>query len=95
MSNESVTPEKRAHFLALLSDCGNVTRAAEESGCGRIMLYKIRREDPDFAAQWEEAAKIGAARLEDEARRRAVEGWSPCGIRALSAALCANTRTRC
>ena len=75
MSNESVTPEKRAQFLALLSEYGNVTRAAEESGCGRIMLYKIRREDESFAAEWEEAARIGAARLEDEARLRAVEGW--------------------
>lgn len=75
MGNESVTPEKRAQFLALLSEYGNVTRAAEDSGCGRIMLYKIRREDPDFAAEWEEAAKIGAARLEDEARKRAAEGW--------------------
>ena len=75
MSNESVTPEKRARFLALLSECGNVTRAAEESGCGRVMLYKIRREDEAFAAEWETAADIGAKRLEDEARRRAVEGW--------------------
>ena len=75
MSNESVTPEKRAQFLALLSEYGNVTRAAEESGCGRIMLYKIRREDESFAAEWEDAAMIGAARLEDEARKRAAEGW--------------------
>ena len=75
MSDTKVTPEKRAKFLGILSECGNVTRAAEESGCGRIMLYKIKREDEAFSAEWETAADIGAKRLEDEARRRAVEGW--------------------
>lgn len=75
MSDTKVTPEKRAKFLSILAECGNVTRAAEESECGRIMLYKIKSQDEEFSAAWEEAAEIGAARLEDEARRRAVEGW--------------------
>lgn len=61
--------------MALLSECGNVTRAAEESGCHRVQLYRMKREDEAFSAAWEEAADIGAKRLEDEARRRAVEGW--------------------
>ena len=39
------------------------------------MLYKIKSQDEEFSAAWEEAAEIGAKRLEDEARRRAVEGW--------------------
>ena len=73
--NKIVTPEKVAHFLALLSECGNVTRSAEESGCHRVQLYRMKREDEEFSAAWEEAAEIGAKRLEDEARRRAVEGW--------------------
>lgn len=75
MSDTKVTPEKRAKFLSILAECGNVTRAAEESECGRIMLYKIKSQDEEFSAAWEEAADIGAKRLEDEARRRAVEGW--------------------
>ena len=75
MSDTKVTPEKRAKFLSILAECGNVTRAAEESECGRIMLYKIKSQDEEFSAAWEEAAEIGAKRLEDEARRRAVEGW--------------------
>ena len=75
MCNTTVTPEKKAKFLALLSEYGNVTRAAEESGCERTVLYRHKRNDEDFASEWEDAAKIGAARLEDEARLRAVEGW--------------------
>ena len=61
--------------MALLSEYGNVTRAAEESELSRPYLYQVRGEDEFFSAEWEKAAKVGAARLEDEARRRAVEGW--------------------
>lgn len=75
MSDNSVTPEKRAQFLALLSEYGNVSRAAQECELSRPYLYKVKSEDASFATEWEEAARVGAARLEDEARRRAVEGW--------------------
>lgn len=74
-NNTYLTPEKKAQFLALLSEYGNVTRAAEEADLVRVYLYQARKNDPDFAAEWEEAARVGAARLEDEARKRAVEGW--------------------
>lgn len=74
-NNTYLTPEKKAQFLALLSEYGNVTRAAEDAELVRVYLYQARKNDPEFAAEWEDAAKIGAARLEDEARLRAVEGW--------------------
>ena len=75
MANTKMTPEKKAKFLAALADCGNVTRAATSAGVNRVAMYQIRTKDKRFAKQWDEAATIGAARLEDEARRRAVEGW--------------------
>ena len=75
MTYNSLTPEKRAQFLALLSEYGNVTRAADDAGLSRVYLYQMKRGDESFAAEWEEAARVGAARLEDEARKRAVEGW--------------------
>ena len=75
MSDSDLTPEKRAQFLAALADCGNVTRAAEVAGVSRVYMYQVRANDETFAQSWDEAARIGAARLEDEARRRAVEGW--------------------
>lgn len=75
MRDSSATPEKRAQFVALLSDYGNVSRAAEEAELNRAYLYRLKSEDEAFSAAWDEAARVGAARLEDEARRRAVEGW--------------------
>ncbi|WP_051183162.1 hypothetical protein [Desulfocurvibacter africanus] len=74
MADNSLTPEKREQFLTYLANCGNVTRAAEQAGLSRVYLYQVRSEEPEFAARWEEAAKIGAFRLEDEARRRGAEG---------------------
>ncbi len=70
-----LTHKKRAIFLASLSECGNVTQAAEAAGVNRVYLYEVRAKDEAFAKSWEEAAKLGALRLEDEARRRAIDGW--------------------
>lgn len=73
------TPKKRRdrhkEFLAGLCLYGNVTRAAEEAGLDRVTLYRKRRENEDFAAEWDKALEIGVAALEDEAKRRAYEGW--------------------
>jgi hypothetical protein len=74
-ANKPLTPKKLQRFLALLSEYGNVSRAADEAGVHRVHMYQVRARDEEFAADWDEAARIGAARLEDEARRRAVEGW--------------------
>ena len=76
MATEKATPKKKAEiFLTALAQCGNVTRAADEAEMNRCHLYRKRANDPAFAAAWEEAAAIGVAALEDEARRRAYEGW--------------------
>lgn len=39
------------------------------------MAYDWKREEPEFFAAWEEAYQAGTEALEDEARRRAVDGW--------------------
>ena len=41
---------------------------------GRSTAYLWRREDPEFAAKWDDAVADGIDLLEDEARRRALEG---------------------
>lgn len=69
------TPEKRTAFLGALANTGNVTRAAQAAGMERTYMYVLRREDPEFAKDWDDAIPIGAAALEDEAVRRASEGW--------------------
>lgn len=76
-ATQKATPKKERHnkFLAALCVYGNVTRAAEVAGLDRTSLYNKRKVDPAFSAAWDEAEALGVAALEDEARRRAYEGW--------------------
>lgn len=73
------TPKKErdahADFIAALMDYGNVTQAAKVVDLDRSALYAKRRNDEAFAAVWDEALAIGIEALEDEAKRRAYEGW--------------------
>ena len=48
--------------------------AAAIAGSSRTRVYELRKTDPDFASAWQDAEDIAAERLEDEARRRALEG---------------------
>lgn len=66
---------KRAAFLEALAATCNITKAAELAGVSRALVYAWRAADPKFAQAWEEALQLGIDALEDEATRRAVEGW--------------------
>ncbi len=68
------TAEKRAVFLERLTECGNVTQAARDAGISRVTVYEWRAAHEDFAADWDNALKLGLEGLEDEARRRAFYG---------------------
>ena len=83
------TPKNRANFLDTLVECGgNVSKTCELVCLSKNALYKWRDADPQFAAEWDAAIQRGADVLEDEARRRAVEGvlepvfyqGQPCGV---------------
>lgn len=65
---------KKAAFLAALAEVGNITQAAELAGIDRKTHYIWMKNDPDYPAAYEEAMEQAADRLEQEARRRAVEG---------------------
>ena len=64
---------KKKAFLAAYSETGNITRAAELSKCSRRQHYRWLA-DPAYAKEFAEAEEQAADRLEQEARRRAVEG---------------------
>src|SRR4051812_19763644 len=71
---ENPENQQQATFLETLSETANVKVAAAAAGVCRRTVYNWRNADTDFAAAWEEAAKLGTAALEDEAIRRASEG---------------------
>ena len=69
------TPERREKFLARLSETGNVQLAAALAGVSRRHAHTLRQTDPAFAQQWVDALDDFADRLEEVARRRAVDGY--------------------
>ena len=74
MRKLKLTQVRRKRFLEALADTGSVTKAAVVAGTSRTRVYELRKVDPAFAAAWAEAEDIAVDQLEDEARRRAVEG---------------------
>lgn len=61
-------------FLANLREFGNHTLASAAAGISRETAYRWLREDPTFAAGYEDASEAATERLEAEAWRRAYEG---------------------
>ena len=74
MADTVRTFEKERACLAALAATCSVTQACEDADGGRATVYEGRAADVDFAARWDEAKRIGAEALEDEAMRRASRG---------------------
>ena len=68
------TTEKRERFLRELASTGNVSGASKRARTSRMTVYRLRDEDADFRALWDEAIEIAVDALELEARRRAHKG---------------------
>jgi hypothetical protein len=65
----------RVRFLEAVAHGWTVTHAAERAGFSRQEFYKLRERDEAFAAAWAEARQQGCDVIEDEMRRRAVDGY--------------------
>jgi len=66
---------KRRQFLLAYAENGNTTRSAEIAGCSREAPYSLPwKNDEAFQAGLVEAERMAGDRLEDECRRRAIEG---------------------
>jgi hypothetical protein len=74
MRKFKLTKELQQRFLEALADTGSVSTAASVAGTSRTRVYELRKADPTFASAWQEAEENSVDRLEDEARRRALEG---------------------
>lgn len=64
----------QAVFLAAYRESGNIRLACEVAGLTRTTHYAWLKEDPDYAERFKYAQMEAAELLEEEARRRAVEG---------------------
>lgn len=66
------TEAQRRTFLDTLADSCNVRMAARAAGKSQPAVYRLRERDPEFAAHWQEALRIGYERLETALLRRAL-----------------------
>ena len=64
----------KAKFLIDFAQCGNITRSAAVAGINRRTVTTWRTDDPKFRDIYEAALEEALDRLEEEARRRAVDG---------------------
>ena len=70
-----MSQKKRRKFLELLAQTGRVKESALAVGyTSTIFLNKLRREDEDFAEEWDLALRSAEDVLSDEAVRRSIEG---------------------
>jgi hypothetical protein len=65
---------KKKAFLVAFAECGNVTQAAQAAGIVRQTHYEWLDSIPEYAELFELAKESAADKLEQEARRRAVQG---------------------
>lgn len=81
MTDSTLTPEKegprdwQTPFLLKLAETGNVSKACRFAKVSRPTAYEHKNSDTEFADAWELARQIAVGLLEDEAWRRAREGW--------------------
>lgn len=69
------TSARQAEFLDALREQSSVLAACRQVGKSTTSAYKARDRMPDFKAGWDAALAAARPRVEQEAMRRAVEGW--------------------
>lgn len=62
------------NVLAAFEECGNVSKACKKAKVPRRTFYAWLQEDEKFKEKFEAASIIAVGVLEDEAKRRALEG---------------------
>jgi hypothetical protein len=72
-----ITRAARERFLAHLGN-GHTIKSSAAAAAPKVpgtkAWYRLRKTDAEFAELWDEALEEGIQQLEEEARRRAVEG---------------------
>ncbi|GEM_PF-3287500 len=68
------TEQRRAVFLATLSETANVRKSAAQAQMSLTAAYQLKSRDPDFARAWGQALEIGWSELEMALIRQGLEG---------------------
>jgi hypothetical protein len=74
MKKMKLTKTRQDCFLKALAETGSVINAVRIAATSRTRVYELRKTNPAFASAWDDAEAIAYDLLEEEARRRALEG---------------------
>lgn len=69
-----VTPEKKAEAIELRRQGYNMTAVSRATDISRMEWWRTRKDDPDFAALWDDASEHKIDDLEDSMIQRAYNG---------------------
>lgn len=67
-------PEWADEFLKQFTGLGTVRGACRAVKIAPSTAYRLRDRDPEFAAEWDEREEEATDELEEEAKRRALDG---------------------
>jgi Homeodomain-like domain len=69
------TARRKSLALDLLSQGHTLAQIRNVLGINRVTVYRWRQNDPSFAQAYSDAMEVGTDLIEEEARRRAVDGY--------------------
>ena len=72
--NNKISENDYDTFLKHLAEYGNIKKAAELSNISYSAIFRYRKKNKKFNKEMESALESAAVLLEDEAKRRAIEG---------------------
>jgi hypothetical protein len=75
VNNSRPTKAQYEKFFKVLGECANVSRACEQACISRDHVYDVKRADKEFSKRWDDAYEQGFYKFEEEAARRAFEGY--------------------
>lgn len=70
----TIDSDKINKFIDFLAACGNIKKSAEAANIPYAKIFIMKKSDPEFREKMDDALSNAAVILEDEARRRAIEG---------------------
>ena len=74
MALQKTTPDFKSAFITMLAELPNITAVSRILGINPSSIYRARTNDEDFDTKVKEAIEQGYDLIEEEARRRAVDG---------------------